>query len=828
LAGAHNLPLAATRMIGREEAVAALVSRLSRERLLTIVGPGGIGKTTVAISVAHALLDGFDGAVFFVDLAALTDAGLVPATVARALGLMVQTQDPLRSLPALIGDRKILLVLDNCEHVIDAAAVLAERVVGEAPQAHVLTTSREALRAEGEQVHLLHALDCPPEGARLTAMEALEYPAVQLFMERAVASGYGAALSDSDAPLVATICQRLDGIALAIELAASRAGALGIRGTAELLDSRFGLVWQGRRTALPRHQTLNAMLDWSYNLLSPHEKAVFARLSVFVGDFTLEAARSVAAEADEASAAEAIASLLAKSLISRTELHGSTYYRLLEMARIFAQARLAERGEADRIARRHAAAFSGFLAHDQLVQSRFGQHDLSAYAGHVGNVRAALEWAFYADGDVGVGFELAAWAAPLFIGLSLLAECNRWCERALAGLDDAVRGTRQEMILQEAFALSSMYTTGNSEQVRGAIERVLALEERFGDHRHRLQLLFGLHRLYMRLADVRAALAVAQQSATFAQAANDPADLAIADFMLGVCFHFIGDQAATQFYCERALDRASEPGTRTPNFFGYDHRTYTPICLARALWLRGFPDQARRIAKDAIDESLSGGNPLSICVSLTFSAPIFFWSGDLRTADDYFERLVEHAGRHSLELYRACGLGLKGALAIARDELEAGIALLRGAVESLTAGRHGRLDVLLPGFMGALADGLCRRGQLEEALLTINRAIGRATDWESMFDMAELLRVKAQILAVVPQHGRDSAMGCLDEALAVAQTQSALALALRSTMALARLVAEGGQRDRARHDLALVYGRFTEGFATADLEAARQLMAELT
>ena len=321
----HRLPPKLTRMIGRDDTIRTLSAQLMMWRFVSIVGAGGIGKTTVAISVAHALLDGFDGAVFFVDLAALIDATLVPTAVASALGFMLQTEDPLRSLAAFIGDKKILLVLDNCEHVIDIAAVLAERVVSEAPQAHVLTTSREALRVEGEHVHVLYALDCPPEDGGLTATAVLPYPAVQLFMERAAASGHGTVLSDIDAPVVATICRRLDGIALAIELAASRASSLGIRGIAELLDNRFSLVWHGRRTALPRHQTLNAMLDWSYNLLSPHEKAVLGRLSVFVGDFTLEAARSVASDVetdgarptDEARAAEAIASLLDKSLISK-------------------------------------------------------------------------------------------------------------------------------------------------------------------------------------------------------------------------------------------------------------------------------------------------------------------------------------------------------------------------------------------------------------------------------------------------------------------------------------------------------------------------------
>ncbi len=280
----QKLPPRLARMVGRDDTVRALTQQLQEWRFVSIVGPGGVGKTTVAISVAHALVDGFQGAVFFIDLAALTDPQLVPTAIASALGFMVQTQDPVIGLLAFIGDRKILLVLDNCEHVIGVAAALAERVVSETPQAHVLATSREALRVEGEHVHLLYSLDCPPEDAGLTAMEALRYPAAQLFMERAAASGYGAELNDIDAPIVARSCRRLDGVALAIELAASRVGSLGIRGVAELLDNRFGLLWQGRRTALARHETLNAMLDWSYSLLSEREKVVLCRLSVFVGN----------------------------------------------------------------------------------------------------------------------------------------------------------------------------------------------------------------------------------------------------------------------------------------------------------------------------------------------------------------------------------------------------------------------------------------------------------------------------------------------------------------------------------------------------------------
>src|ERR1700677_3691551 len=268
----QKLPPRLARMVGRDDTVRAMAQQLQTWRFVSIVGPAGVGKTTVAISVAHTLIDGFHDAVFFIDLAALTDPQLVPTAVASALGLVVQTQDPVVGVLAFIGDRKILLVLDNCEHVIGVAAALAERLVLGAPRAHILATSREALRVEGEHVHLLYSLDCPPEGAGLTASEALQYPAAQLFMERATASGHGGVLSDIDAPIAGGVCRRLDGIALAIELAASRVGCVGIRGAAELLDNRFGLLLHGRRTAHPRHETLSAMLDWSYNLLSEREK----------------------------------------------------------------------------------------------------------------------------------------------------------------------------------------------------------------------------------------------------------------------------------------------------------------------------------------------------------------------------------------------------------------------------------------------------------------------------------------------------------------------------------------------------------------------------
>ena len=284
-------------MVGRDNTVRDLTTLLKKQRFVSIVGAGGIGKTTIALSLAHRMLSEFQGAVHFLDLAPVEDARLLASLLASQVGLAADSQQPLPVILTFLREQRMLLVFDSCEHVIADIAALAETIFRDAPMAHILVTSREALRAEGEQVHHLAPLECPPPYAEsLTAAQALGFPAVQLFVKQAANSVHGFELTDADAPIVAEICRRLDGIALALELAACRVGVHGVQGTASLLDRQFRLLWRGRRTALPRHQTLSATLDWSYNLLSGTEQAVLRRLAVFVGGFSLQAALDVVAE----------------------------------------------------------------------------------------------------------------------------------------------------------------------------------------------------------------------------------------------------------------------------------------------------------------------------------------------------------------------------------------------------------------------------------------------------------------------------------------------------------------------------------------------------
>jgi DNA-binding winged helix-turn-helix (wHTH) protein len=279
----HNLPGRLTRPIGRAEVIAMVSSRLQRRRFITIIGPAGIGKTTVALAVADKLMASYQDGAWFVDLAPVSDPSLVASALASLLGVGVRSDDPFPALTSFVCDKSMLLLFDTCEHVVQASARLAEELLKAAPNVHILATSRVPLRAEDERMQRLSPLETAPPSAALTATEALAYPAVHLFVERASASANGYELIDADAPLVAQICRKLDGIALAIELAAGRVGAFGVRGVAARLGNRFQLLTHGRSTALPRHQTLRAALDWSYELLSEAERVVMRRLGVICG-----------------------------------------------------------------------------------------------------------------------------------------------------------------------------------------------------------------------------------------------------------------------------------------------------------------------------------------------------------------------------------------------------------------------------------------------------------------------------------------------------------------------------------------------------------------
>jgi predicted ATPase/DNA-binding winged helix-turn-helix (wHTH) protein len=349
----HNLPISKPPIVGRARVVETLCRQLSLQRLVTIVGPGGIGKTAVALAVAEALLSAYPDGVRFVDLASIDDPGLISSALATALGRAVRSDSATPCPAESLRHKRMLIVLDGCERVAAAAAGTAERLLTVAAGVSILATGREPLRADGERVFRLPPLDFPIDSTGLTAAAALEFPAVQLFVDRAAAVLNGFELKESDASSVCDICRKLDGIALAIEFAAARIDVFGVRQLAVLLDDPLHILNLGKRTAAPRHQSLTASLDWSYAFLPEREQHALCRLSVFPGMFDLAAAVFVAGDGD-ADIVDAIANLVSKSLVS-VEMGGATIlYRLLDTTRAYALQKLTASGELEKYTQLYA------------------------------------------------------------------------------------------------------------------------------------------------------------------------------------------------------------------------------------------------------------------------------------------------------------------------------------------------------------------------------------------------------------------------------------------------------------------------------------------
>jgi predicted ATPase/DNA-binding winged helix-turn-helix (wHTH) protein len=381
-----RLPVRPLMMIGRETVVSKVSDKLRNERFVTLLGPGGIGKTTIALAVGRAAAEEFGGQVHFVDLESLTDPRQVAGAVATSLGLALKSKDPGLELIDLIRSRKLLIILDSCEHMIEAVASLAEQLCQQTEEIHVLTTSRELLKVEGEHCYRILPLDYPPDGSEQTANAVLRYPAVQLFVRRVAARAGSLVLTDEEAPFVAEMCRKLDGIPLAIELAAGQAAALGIKNTVALLVSRPALLKLSHRTAVPRHRTLKATMDWSYNLLSDGERIALRRIAPFVGHFTLEGARYVAGELGVGTReiVDAVAGLVEKSLIATRIDETREQYRLLETTRAYALEKLEEHAEVDVVLRRHAEYIAGYLATPDLILAKRMLEQTSAAARQAG------------------------------------------------------------------------------------------------------------------------------------------------------------------------------------------------------------------------------------------------------------------------------------------------------------------------------------------------------------------------------------------------------------------------------------------------------------
>ncbi|KVL23379.1 winged helix-turn-helix domain-containing protein [Burkholderia sp. MSMB1826] len=471
-------------LFGREQTVADVLAALQGARVVTLVGAGGIGKTRVAIEAAARAAAHFPEGTVFVSLATVACPRFVPDALAGAFGITQPTGSlTLEAVLASVARRRMLLVLDNCEHLLDAAAQIASALTDADDGLCVLATSRESLRIHGERVCPVPPLDVLDEGA--DDRDAMRASAVQLFAARARAADPRFPLDARSLSLMASVCRRLDGLPLAIELAAARAAVLGIDVLAAHLDDHFRLLTGGFRTALPRHQTLQAMYDWSYRLLGDAERLLLRWLGVFRDGFSIEAVREVVGANGPAGAdlLDTIAGLVSKSLLILETAHGAPRYRLLTTTRAYAQQQLDGHGEGPAAARAHATYFLALFrraTHDGAASrgDANGATRLDVVRRELGNLRAALDWAFSAQGDAALGIALAAVAVPCLFDLSLVDECRERARVALDAMRDAdanaMSGDARVRLLA-AYAAALAHTAGSTEVAHDAWSEVHAL-----------------------------------------------------------------------------------------------------------------------------------------------------------------------------------------------------------------------------------------------------------------------------------------------------------------------------------------------------------------
>jgi predicted ATPase/DNA-binding winged helix-turn-helix (wHTH) protein len=823
---ATNLPAPVSELIGREAEIRDVLSLVTAHRLVTLTGAGGIGKTRLGLEIARQLLPTFPDGVFLADLAPVSDGALVPATAAAALNLTLAAAavSP-EGIASAITAKRLLLVLDNCEHLVDASARMAQALLRASPGVSLLVTSREPLRVEGEHVYRVPPLTMPPEDADMED-DVFRYDAVRLFVTRAQAAEPRFTPDARIAPAVAAISRRLDGIPLAIELAAACVPSFGVDGIAARLDDRFTLLTSGNRTALPRHQTLRATLDWSCELLSEHERVVLRRLAVFAGTFALEAASAVVASGDVSAAdlEHALAGLVTRSLVAASVSGAVPYYRLLETTRAYALERLGESGEFGAFARRHAEYQCTLCERTELQWGTSPPVDWLAVYGHqVDNVRLALDWAFSPSGDAGLGMTLAVAAVPLWMHLSLVTECRARVEQAIAHLGPQVPSDpRRDMRLFLALGHTFLHSRDiESPSMNVALTKALELAENVDDTEYRLGAMFGLYAYRLNTGDYRGALALAETFRTVAAKTADPSDALVGGRLIGVALHILGDQPAARRHIEPLLG-ADFATTRRSHIIRYqfDQRVMTHCYYTRILWLQGFADQAVQIADGIVDYARTKDHVLSLLYALISGAcPIALYAGDLAAADQRVRLAFDLAAKHRLVTWNAWAQCFEGVLVIRRGDNRAGSRLLRAALEGLPVFHH-HMNL----FLAELAAGLGGAGQIAEGLVVIDKALARAERTEERWLFAELLRRKGDLLVLQGAPGAEDWFG---QAVDWARRQGALSLELRSATSLARLHQRGGRTTQARKVLAPVYRRFTEGFGTADLMTAKALLDTL-
>lgn len=795
-------PAAGARLVGRAADIESLQALCGRTRLLSIVGPGGIGKTALALAVAEAARGRFADGVLLADLANVTEAAGVVDAVAEAAGLALPSTERRAALCAALARRRLLLVLDNCDRAVDGAAALAILLLRQAGGVHVLATTREPLDVQGERIHWLDALHTP-EHAPDDPREAMAYPAVQLFVERARANDDRFVLDRANAGDVCRLCRYLDGIPLAIELAAARVEALGAAGLAASISDLLGLLTRARRTALPRHRTMEATLAWSYELLDAEERMVLCRSAIFEAEFSIEAACAVCAcaELDGDAVARCIESLAAKSLLAR-RLEGSTaLYRQLLLTRTYGFGKLDE-GARARLARRHAQHVSALLARSPgAVAAQSALPWVGAHGRAFDEVRAALDWAYGEQGDPALAI---AMLPNLIHTLRFLGLPDDFRRRLTLALDErgASRLAPEAAIsVYTALAVVGAYSHTDVDLLREILARLQALLPAVDSPVLRIEALLAMGAASYGTGELGMMLEVVRAARMLAGEAGNPAYALMADRLESSARHFLGEHDAAEALCHRSL-----ASTVPSSAFSVSVPTPSPVgarwTLARIAWIRGKPELAAQLAHEALAHA-EQRHPLPLCQTLVITAlPVALWRGDFAHAAQLAARLQA--------LGEACHSPYWQAWARAYGEAAA----LRGAGAADTAPAWP--EQLAPIAQDILAT--LGAGMLCDA--TLARAEAGAIDWCA----AEVWRVRGEQLLHQGGKHRDAACALFLRAFALARSQRALAWQLRIACSLVRCWRGTPRAAEGRRLLAEVLDGFGEGLATADCRAALALL----
>lgn len=804
----HNLPRRLSPVIGRAREVEGLAGKMRQRRFVTLVGPGGIGKTTVALQVAEWFLANDRQDVRMLDLAPLEKAAQLPSTIAAVLQLNLHDEESISDLVRYLRDQQMLLILDNCEHLIDTVAELAETLLKAAPHINILATSREPLRADGEHVQRLGPLAFPQPEPGMTLAQAMTFPAMQLLMERAVTNHGQFELSDTELQLAAELCRRLDGIPLAIELAAAQLGTVGFSGVLTQLNDSFRLLKRGRRTAPARQQTLSATLDWSHDLLQAHEQAALRRLSVFPGSFTLEAASQLIGN-DEAAPLPCltISQLVAKSLVSAVKCDEQVYYRLLDTTRTYALEKLRAAAEETEIRRQHAhyclAAMNQALKQWESIPTK---QWIWRIAPCVDDLRAALDWSFSVSGEEAIAVLLTANSTPVWQELSLFKEHSAYVASALSVLEKNLQPCMTlQVTLNLVLGSTCYHTRGGTPETVEAFVKAGQLAERCHDLASQLKAASGLMAVNLSRADYVAALKQTRHFDWLCLSKNPELSLSV-QRLSGLAQHFAGNQPQARAHAEYALKEivSGAPAGHFTNGFGvqYDQQVATLTLLARILWLQGYPEQAWHRAVEALQLAQQIGHDSSLCYTLALSGWVIArYNGHCEASNALLELLLEQTRKLSMNMFHGWAQHYARALCMPVKNME----------DSPLPQRDGMINDIMATLCTTYVD---------------DAMFARAQSGEAGWVTAEVLRVRAVSLLSCRAPDTLEAESLLRKALRIASLQGALAWELRSACSLARLRWDLGRTREARETLEQVYHRFSEGFATPDLLEAKQLLDE--